>query len=63
MELFWESHGVSGTLKRTADQLIAEGNDLATFNSLWNALKDKTNIKLFSVDDQDIQNIKKILNQ
>lgn len=52
---------VAGTFKRTADQLIAEDKDLATFNSLLNALQDKTNIKMFSVDDQDIQNIKKIL--
>lgn len=27
--------GVGGTLKRTADQLIAEGKDLATFQDLF----------------------------
>lgn len=34
-------NGVGGTLKPTADRLVAEGQDLADFMSLFNALKDK----------------------
>lgn len=53
--------GVGGTLKRTADRLIAEGRDLATFQSLFSALKEYTKIDLFSVSSEEIEKIEKIL--
>lgn len=49
---------VGGTLKRTADQLKTKSKNLAT--SLLNALKEKTNIKKFYVEDEDIKSIKKL---
>lgn len=53
--------GVGGTWKRTADQLVAKGRDLATFKSLFDALKEKTTIKLFSVEDEEIRNIEQMI--
>lgn len=53
--------GVGGILKRTADQLVA-GN-LASFKSLFEALKERTTIKLFSVEDKEIRNIEKMIIQ
>lgn len=54
--------GVGGTLKRTADRLVAEGQDLADFKSLFNALKEKTKIQLFTVMIDEIKKMDKMLN-
>lgn len=44
--------GVGGTLKRTADRIVAEGKDVNTFDSLINVLKKEcTGIKLFPIDE------------
>lgn len=53
--------GVGGTLKRTADRLIAEGRDLASYESLLSALKQETKIKLFSVSHEEIGKVEQVL--
>nr|CAD7455097.1 unnamed protein product [Timema tahoe] len=40
--------GVGATLKRTADQLVAEGKDLDCYETLIEQLKERSNIKIFT---------------
>ena len=48
--------GVGGTIKRTADKLVAQGNDILNVESLIQALSKKLeNVLLFQVDSSSIQ--------
>ena len=46
--------GIGGVLKRTADRLVAEGNDIADAQSLFDALLKNTNVRLFYVTEEDV---------
>lgn len=46
--------GIGAVLKRTADQLIAQGLDITNAESFFNSLKEKVNIKLFFVSSNDV---------
>ena len=42
--------GVRATLKRTADEIVAQGNDINNFDVFFNVIKSKiNNILLFSI--------------
>lgn len=48
--------GVRGLLKRVADNVVATGNDVADFDSLFSVLIDKTKaILLLKVQDSNIE--------
>jgi hypothetical protein len=44
--------GVGGTLKRTADRLVAQGRDLSNAAGLYRALLSETNVKLFYIEEE-----------
>ncbi|CAK1583097.1 unnamed protein product [Parnassius mnemosyne] len=46
--------GVGGFLKRTADQLVARGQDIADASMFYSALKDISKIKMHFITDEDI---------
>lgn len=47
--------GIGGTVKRTADRLVTEGKDVATFETLVNKLKDNLqNILIEVVSEAEI---------
>ncbi|CAH0550451.1 unnamed protein product [Brassicogethes aeneus] len=47
--------GIGGVTKRTADRLVAQGNDIASFDTLVNALsKNVKGIKYLTIDSSDI---------
>lgn len=55
--------GIGGTVKRTADRLVTQGNDLSTFPQLFGMLKaNLRSIELSTVTDADIDLIKKKIN-
>ena len=47
--------GIGGSLKRTADRLTRQGVDLSTPKQVYNALRDISTIKLFFVDEREVQ--------
>lgn len=52
--------GVGGTCKRTADRIVAQGNDIGTFDSLVDVLrKNCPGIRFLTVSEQDVENIDK----
>lgn len=49
--------GVGATLKRTADEIVAQGNDINNFDVFFNVIKSKiNNILLFSISKESITN-------
>ena len=52
--------GVGGLLKRTADKLVNFGIDIPNAESFYSVLKNKTDVKMYYVDDQDILQVDKI---
>lgn len=54
--------GIGGYLKRTANQLVAEGTDLPTFQVLYDTLQRSCeNVKLFLVNKEDIEKIDSLI--
>lgn len=53
--------GVGGTLKRTADQIVARGKDISNFEEFFETLTKNTNIKLMTVDEKSIAKFEKTL--
>lgn len=54
--------GIGGYLKRTANQLVAEGTDLPTFQVLYDTLQRTCeNVKLFLVNKEDIEKIDSLI--
>ncbi|CAH1110242.1 unnamed protein product [Psylliodes chrysocephalus] len=50
--------GIGGATKQTADRLVAEGKDIASFDTLLESLKQNiTNVTYFSIKKQNIENI------
>ena len=53
--------GVGGVLKRVADRLIAEGNDIPNADILFNKLKENTSISLHYITSDKIEEVEKTL--
>lgn len=50
--------GIGGTLKRTADRLVAEGKDVENFETLVSAIKNQCpGVKIIEVTAEEINNI------
>lgn len=48
--------GRGGTLKRTADRVVAEGNDICNFDDLFTTLSQKIeNIKLIEIQHEQVE--------
>ena len=47
--------GIGGALKRAADRLTRQGVDLSTRKQGYNALREISAIKLFFVDEKEVQ--------
>ena len=59
---FWEaSHGtgapedIGGAIKRKADKLISQGNDIPKTATMYRALIPETSVKLFFVGEDDVE--------
>lgn len=54
--------GVGGCLKRTADRIVAQGQDVDSFNRFVEVLKENIrNVKITVVEDKDIQSMKTVI--
>lgn len=53
--------GVGGFLKRTADKIVANGEDIADVFQFYNKLNDVSKIKLFMIEEKDIHDLQKTL--
>lgn len=53
--------GVGGSLKRMADQIVAEGKDVACYKTLVEQLSSKSNVKIFSVTLKRIEDMDTLL--
>jgi hypothetical protein len=53
--------GIGGFLKRTADDMVATGMDIVNADDFYNALKDKSKIKLFLITEKDVESFQKHL--
>lgn len=52
--------GIGGTLKRTADRVVAEGNDICNFDDLFTTLSQKIeNIKLIEIQHENMSRLSK----
>ncbi|KAJ2949525.1 hypothetical protein O0L34_g15446 [Tuta absoluta] len=53
--------GIGGYLKRSADELVAHGNDISSASSFYEALKDVSKTRLYLISSDDITNVAKCL--
>uniref|UniRef100_A0A8D8WWA4 Uncharacterized protein n=1 Tax=Cacopsylla melanoneura TaxID=428564 RepID=A0A8D8WWA4_9HEMI len=53
--------GVGGALKRVANEQVGCGKDIPTPETLFEILKENSNVELFFVDEKDVDNIGKIV--
>jgi hypothetical protein len=49
--------GIGGYLKRSADDLVARGEDISNTDKFYDVLKDVSKIKLFVISSADIGNV------
>lgn len=53
--------GIGGLIKRTADRFVAHGKDITGVTQFYDLLKDNTNVKLFLINQEDIDNVTKAI--
>ena len=54
-------NGVGGTLKCTADRIVAEGKDISTFETFIEVLSKECIIEVFSIDEENIRKADEML--
>ncbi|GBN03594.1 hypothetical protein AVEN_201854-1 [Araneus ventricosus] len=53
--------GIGGCIKRLADNIVSQGRDIPNINAFVSALKETSNIEIYKINLEDIDNVEKLL--